>query len=129
MVARTLLGAGVPLRLYATIEIDASRRPFDAKRHIVASIANLREYFGVDSLDLVLCNGVFGWGLDAPDEVRRAFAACASCLRPGAVSCSVGTMSRNIGRSIHSRRLRPMHCPLAVPPVRVCAAHRGHPRL
>jgi SAM-dependent methyltransferase len=130
IVARTLLGAGVPLRLsspdrevlereilpyfasrdefrrvlfvgcdwytrryerlfagkeYITIEVDAARRPFGAKRHIVASLADLGEHVAAGGLDLVLCNGVFGWGLDAPDEASRAFAACAACLRPGGV--------------------------------------------
>lgn len=70
---------------YITIEVDASRRPFGAKSHIVASLAELGEHVAPDTLDLVLCNGVFGWGLDARDEAERAFAACATCLRPGGV--------------------------------------------
>jgi SAM-dependent methyltransferase len=130
LVARTLLGVGVPLRLsspdrevlerdilpyfascdqffrvlfvgcdwytrryerlfagkdYITIEVDGSRRPFGAKRHIVASLADLGEHVDLGSLDLVICNGVFGWGLDAPDEAARAFSACAASLRPGGV--------------------------------------------
>jgi SAM-dependent methyltransferase len=130
IVARTLLGMGVPLRLsspdrevlereilpyfashdefirvlfvgcdwytrryerlfagkdYMTIEVDVSRRPFGAKRHIVASLADIGEHVSPETLDLVLCNGVFGWGLDTPNEASRAFAACATCLRPGGV--------------------------------------------
>lgn len=130
LVARALLGVGVPLRLrspdrailerailpyftssaefrrvlfvgcdwytqryersfrgkeYVTIEVDPARRPFGAKRHIIGSLADLGHHFGRGELDLILCNGVFGWGLDSRDESSRAFAACADALRSGGV--------------------------------------------
>ena len=130
LVARVLLGVGVPLRLrspergvfegeilyyfstnaefrrvlfvgcdwytkryerlfrgkqYVTIEVDPGRRPFGAKRHIVGSLADLGRHVGRGELDLILCNGVFGWGLDSRDESSRAFAACADALRSGGV--------------------------------------------
>jgi SAM-dependent methyltransferase len=72
-------------RNYISIEVDPKRRSFGAKRHIVASLADLADHVPAGTLDLILCNGVFGWGLDARDEVARAFAACAACLRPGGV--------------------------------------------
>ena len=130
LVARALLGVGVPLRLrspdrailerkilpyftlsaefrrvlfvgcdwytqpyerlfrgkeYVTIEVDAARRPFGAKRHIVGSLADLGYHVRHGELDLILCNGVFGWGLDSRDESSRAFAARAGALRSGGV--------------------------------------------
>jgi SAM-dependent methyltransferase len=72
-------------RNYMTIEVEGSRRPFGAKSHIVASLAELAEHVEPDTLDLILCNGVFGWGLDARDEAESAFFACATRLRPGGV--------------------------------------------
>jgi len=130
LVARALLGVGVPLRLhspdraiferailpyftsnaqfrrvlfvgcdwytqryerlfrgkeYVTIEVDPARRPFGAKRHIIGSLADLGRHFERGALDLILCNGVFGWGLDSREESSRAFAACADALREGGV--------------------------------------------
>ena len=70
---------------YVTIEVDPARRPFGAKRHIVGSLADLGHHVGHGELDLILCNGVFGWGLDSRDECSRAFAACAGALRSGGV--------------------------------------------
>ena len=70
---------------YVTIEVDPARRPFGAKRHIVGSLADLGRHFKRGELDLILCNGVFGWGLDSRDESSRAFAACATALRTGGV--------------------------------------------
>jgi len=34
---------------------------------------------------LILCNGVFGWGLDEKCDVEQAFQACFECLRGGGV--------------------------------------------
>jgi hypothetical protein len=70
---------------YVTIEIDATRRPFGAKRHIVGSLADLGSHFTPRALDLIVCNGVFGWGLDAKDDCAKAFAECAAALRVGGV--------------------------------------------
>lgn len=33
--------------------------------------------------DLIVCNGVFGWGLDQRDDCERAFMACFTRLKPG----------------------------------------------
>jgi hypothetical protein len=68
-------------REYTTIEVDPARRPFGAKRHIVGSIAHLSDHVAAGELDLILCNGVFGWGLDKRDEAAHAFTACHFALR------------------------------------------------
>ena len=72
-------------KAYMTIEIDAARRPFGAERHIVGSLADLSGHVRRGELDLILCNGVFGWGLDSREEASRAFAACVAALRSGGV--------------------------------------------
>jgi SAM-dependent methyltransferase len=70
---------------YWTLEIDPARARYGAAQHIVDALQNLRRHFENESLDLILCNGVFGWGLDSKPDVERAFAACHECLRPGGV--------------------------------------------
>ena len=46
-------------------------------------VTDVADHFDAGSLDVILCNGVFGWGLDAREDVERAFAGCHRCLRPG----------------------------------------------
>jgi SAM-dependent methyltransferase len=70
---------------YWTLELDPAGRRFGARLHITDSIENLRAHFREGSLDLIVVNGVFGWGLNAKDAVENAFAACFDCLRDGGV--------------------------------------------
>ncbi len=69
---------------YWTLDLnpDAARfRPTD--RHIVANVLDVATYFEPASLDLVLMNGTFGYGIDRLDEQERAIEAIRSRLRPG----------------------------------------------
>jgi SAM-dependent methyltransferase len=70
---------------YWTIEINRARARYGAKQHITDGLQNLTRHFKRDALDLILCNGVFGWGLDTKPDAERAFSACYDCLRPGRV--------------------------------------------
>lgn len=70
---------------YWTIEIDPSRKRYGAKQHIVDGMQAIGRHFDPGSLDLILCNGVFGWGLDAKQDVEAAFEGCFNCLRPTGV--------------------------------------------
>jgi SAM-dependent methyltransferase len=72
-------------REYVTIEVDPARRVFGARRHIVGSMEDLQEHFPANTLDLILCNGVFGWGLDERSSAALAFASCREVLRPEGV--------------------------------------------
>jgi SAM-dependent methyltransferase len=66
-----------------TIDWDATRAQFGASKHIVDDAANLRNHFPERYFDLVLMNGVFGWGLNRPDAIEKAFAAVYAILAPG----------------------------------------------
>ena len=70
---------------YWTIEIAPSRKRYGTKQHIVDGLQHLSKYFEPGALDLILCNGVFGWGLDGKADVEQAFLACRYCLRKGGV--------------------------------------------
>jgi SAM-dependent methyltransferase len=69
-------------RNYWTIEPDAARRKFGAKQHVVTTLEELAGHFPADFFDLIICNGVFGWGLNSLDQCERAFAQCYLCLAP-----------------------------------------------
>ncbi len=66
---------------YWTLEVNPALRKYGARQHITDSVENVHLQFCEGGLDLIICNGVFGWGLDARDEVDAAFAACFTCLR------------------------------------------------
>ena len=66
-----------------TIDWDAARAKFAAPKHIVDDAANLRDHFPERYFDFVLMNGVFGWGLNRPEAIEKAFAAVYAILTPG----------------------------------------------
>ena len=72
-------------REYTTIEIDPNRAHHGAGKHIVGGLGDLGRHFEPESLDLIVCNGVIGWGLDDPAEIERSVAACVLALSPGAL--------------------------------------------
>lgn len=58
---------------YWTIEIDPEQAKFGAQgRHIVDSYLNLSRHVEPGAFDLVILNGVFGWGIDSPADTEVA---------------------------------------------------------
>jgi SAM-dependent methyltransferase len=74
-----------PGRDYWTIEVDPARARFGAAQHVVGPMVEIGVRFPPASVDLVICNGVIGWGLNDPAEIDASLAACAKALRPGGV--------------------------------------------
>lgn len=72
-------------RSYTTVEIDPRRARHGASRHIVGALEDLGRYMEPGAIDLIICNGVIGWGLNQPKDIERALEACARALSPGGV--------------------------------------------
>ncbi len=72
-------------RDYWTVEVDPSRARFGAAQHLIAPMAEIGNRFPQASVDLIICNGVIGWGLNDPAEIDASLAVCAKSLRPGGV--------------------------------------------
>jgi SAM-dependent methyltransferase len=70
---------------YQTLEIDPAESKYGAKKHIIDSIENINHHFHDGELDLIICNGVFGWGLNEKTSIEEAFQGCYRSLRPGGV--------------------------------------------
>ena len=70
-------------KTYWTIDPDRWKRRFGARRHHVIGMESIDAHFEPGSLDLIVCNGVFGWGLNERADVERAFDGCFSRLREG----------------------------------------------
>jgi SAM-dependent methyltransferase len=67
------------------ISIDiaaAAARHGSPLRHIIDDVRHVERHLAPATVDLVLFNGVFGWGLDDPVALDQALAALAIVLRP-----------------------------------------------
>ena len=68
---------------YWTIDPRASARKFGARRHVVAPLEELDRHFPANHFELIICNGVFGHGLDTRQQCEQAFDQCFRALCPG----------------------------------------------
>ena len=68
---------------YRTIDPDPAHARYGSQNHIVDILGHIERYVEPDSLDLIVVNGVVGWGLNAPEAADETFAACHRVLRPG----------------------------------------------
>lgn len=74
-----------PAKRVWTIDSDSRKRKYSTRfyGHVVDSLECVDRHFDRGFFDLIVCNGVYGWGLNRPDDCERAFRACLSCLAPG----------------------------------------------
>ena len=70
---------------YRTLERDPAENKYGAKRHIHDSLENVTRHVEAGSLDLIVCNGIFGWGLDDRPGVEKAFEGCYDSLNWGGI--------------------------------------------
>lgn len=68
---------------FVTLEPDFELAKFGASCHIVAPLEELGRHCPPGSFDLIICNGVFGWGLNDYDQCEAAFNQCHECLVHG----------------------------------------------
>ena len=68
---------------YWTIDPAARRARYGSRQHIVDRLENLGRHVAADYFDLIVCNGVLGWGLNDLNAANAAFTACHRHLRHG----------------------------------------------
>ncbi len=68
-----------------TIDINPSNKEFGAKNHIVDDVKNLSKHFKENTFDLIVFNGVIGWGLNNKEDVLRGIEEIHKVLRKGAL--------------------------------------------
>lgn len=67
-----------------TMDIDPAAAAYgNGERHVTADLTCVDQHFDTGAFDAVLCNGVFGWGIDTPDRQLEALQAMARVLEPG----------------------------------------------
>jgi SAM-dependent methyltransferase len=71
-------------KTFITLDVDESRAQFATTQHVVGDLRDLERHFDARlPFDVILMNGVIGYGLDTVDDVDRALRECAARLRPG----------------------------------------------
>lgn len=89
-----------------TIELDAElSRHGRHGRHTVGSMLDLDRHYPVRSFNLILCNGVLGWGVNAAEDQRHAFDVMAKALQPGGalvVGWNTDTMADPVEARLHA---------------------------
>jgi SAM-dependent methyltransferase len=70
-------------RDYWTIDVSAKARKFGARQHLVTGLEELDQHFPERYFDVIYCNGVYGFGLEAAPHIERAVEMCWSRLRDG----------------------------------------------
>lgn len=63
-----------------TIDVDAKRARYGSRNHVVGTVERLEQHFAEGYFDVIICNGVFGWGLNTREAAEAAFGACYRCL-------------------------------------------------
>ncbi|WP_375383828.1 class I SAM-dependent methyltransferase [uncultured Microbacterium sp.] len=66
---------------YWTVDIDPEKTQIAGPNHRTVSATRLTDEFDPETFDLVVCNGVIGWGVNTPADVEQALDACADVLR------------------------------------------------
>lgn len=64
-----------------TVDFDPRVKKYGSRRHIVDSIENLDRHFRNNEIDLIICNGVFGWGLNNKANIEKSFQVCFDILK------------------------------------------------
>jgi hypothetical protein len=68
---------------YYTIDVDPAAAAYGASRpshHFVDSVEHVGRYFPPSFFDVILLNGVFGFGLDDPQRAETTIATCHDLL-------------------------------------------------
>jgi hypothetical protein len=66
---------------YWTIEVDERQKKYGSERHIVDSLNSLSKYIEPGYFDLIIYNGVFGYGINTKEDTEESFRQCLLALR------------------------------------------------
>jgi len=67
---------------FRTLDIDPRKARFGSVGHVVAPLQDVDRHFAPGSVDVIVANGLYGFGIDSREELGRAFAAAFTVLRP-----------------------------------------------
>ena len=65
-----------------TVDIDPDNAIWGGKKHLAANILEIDQHVALYSFDIVLLNGVFGHGVNSPEDQEKAYRALHQVLKP-----------------------------------------------
>ncbi len=68
---------------FRTVDIDPAKARYGSADHVVAPMQEMHRHIAPGSIDVIVCNGVYGFGVNDRAELARAFAAAHAVLVPG----------------------------------------------
>lgn len=74
-----------PQAEFWTIEPRPTKAKYGGKPHITGYLQDLPDHAKPETFDLIVCNGVYGWGLNRREDIEKALRACFNCLKPGSL--------------------------------------------
>lgn len=111
-----------------TTDIDPGAARWGVQgRHRTGDICEADVFFSDQTFDAIVCNGVLGFGVDAPDQQRRALQALSRILKPGG-RLLLGWNVDKIADPIAASLTEPWfaHKPFAGQPARVAVTGTTH---
>ena len=70
----------------SSLDIDPNQADFGVpEHHIIDSVENVDKYFKEGSIDCVMINGVYGWGLNDEGAVRKSIEGMRKVLKKGGI--------------------------------------------
>ena len=57
----------------------------EIQQDVVDGLENVRSHYAENSFDAIICNGVYGWGLNEHKMLEQAIDGCFGVLKPGGV--------------------------------------------
>ncbi|MEM1181411.1 MAG: class I SAM-dependent methyltransferase [Acidobacteriota bacterium] len=71
-----------PDQEYHSIDIDEDQATFAKGQHQTGSLLDLDRYHAPATFDLIMANGVFGWGINGAEDISRALQQIHRALKP-----------------------------------------------
>ena len=108
------------------IDPDAARWGVEG-RHRTGDICEADVFFADQAFDAIVCNGVLGFGVDAPEQQRKCLQALSAILKPGGrllLGWNVDKIADPIAASLTQPWFEPK--PFAGQPARVTFAETTH---
>jgi SAM-dependent methyltransferase len=70
---------------FVTIDIRPSARVWGAREHIIGSILDAARLLAAARFDVVICNGVFGFGINDEQDMNRTLRSFKGILTPAGI--------------------------------------------
>jgi hypothetical protein len=70
---------------YWTIDPKRAKRKYGSDRHVIDSVTNIGRHVAKDYFDVIIMNGVIGFGLNRVDDIEQAIDACYEALTSGGI--------------------------------------------